>query len=130
MRTSGADVVRQLKQSGALLHAPGALEVEAYSVRGRTGLLMVVQLRRDSRFAEGTLHRLHADVGTNLTDFRSHRGAFGKGSLQIVVDLTTGQFYADVDLFSPYTDLVNFMGHTGEVIAGWWRKRKPRSESI
>jgi hypothetical protein len=87
-----------------------------------SALLMVVSLRRDRRFNEGMLHRLHADVGNNLTDFRSTRGAFGQGSLQIVVDLTTGTFYADVDLFNPYQDVVNWVGHAGEVVAGWFRR--------
>src|SRR5688572_21238178 len=99
---SGAEVFRQLQQAGALAHLKGACEVTDTSVTGSTGLLMVVNLRRDGRFAEGVLHKLHADVGEDLTDFRSYRGAFGKGSLQIVVDLTTGQFYADVDAWSPY----------------------------
>lgn len=128
MNTSGVQAFRQLQLAGALTHAKGAVTVEDGCVRGATGLLMVVALRRDARFAEGTLHKLHADVGDNLTDFRSYRGAFGPGSLQIVVDLTTGQFYADVDLWNPYQDAVNWVGHAGEVLSGWWRRRTARSE--
>ena len=81
-------------------------------------------LRSDDRFKEGIGHLLHADVGKHRVDFRSHRGEFGKGSLQIVIDRKTGALYADVDAHSPYDDVVGFVAHNAEVlknkIKGWF----------
>ena len=79
-------------------------------------------LRADDRFKEGLFYGLHRDVGHALTDFRSFRGALGEGSLQIVIDKETGRFYADVDKWNPYADVVNFIGHTCEVIAGCYSR--------
>ncbi len=74
-------------------------------------------LTADVRFATGDLYQLHRDVGDHLTEFRSYRGALGSGSLQMVIDTRTGRFYADIDRFNPYADLVNILGHTfGEVL--------------
>lgn len=114
----------------AQLHAAGVVPwLRAYqfnpgSVTGRIDLRVIRRLRADPRFCEGPLHGLHADVGEDRLDFRSDRGAFGWGSLQIVVDKTTGRFYADVDAHSPYTDLVNWIGHAGEVIGGWFKRKR------
>ena len=47
-------------------------------------------------------------------------------SLQIVVNMETGVCYADVDAANPYQDVVNIVWHTGEVIAGWFRRKKKR----
>lgn len=100
---------------------------EDTALRGYMDLAVIDALDQDPRFARGPLHRLHADVGTHLTEFRAHPGEIGDGSLQIVIDQQTGRFYADVDLFSPYTDVVNIVGHSfGEVVPHWakrlWRK--------
>lgn len=98
---------------------------EDAAVRFRLTDAGLTRLQQDDRFASGILHGLHADVGEDRADFRSHTGALGKGSLQIVVDKQTGRAYADVDRFSPYSDVVGFLGHAfGEVIPGWFRKRK------
>lgn len=88
------------------------------SVSGHCELRMVAHvLRRDPRFHEGSLHYLHVDVGTRRTDFRSYKGMVCRGSLQVVVDLATGRFYADIDGWNPYQDLVNWFGHAvGEVL--------------
>jgi hypothetical protein len=84
-------------------------------------------LRADGRFAEGMLYGLHTDVGEDLTDFRSYRGTFGRGSLQIVIDKRTGAFYADIDQWNPYADVVNWVGHAfGEVVPHWFRKAGQR----
>lgn len=91
---------------------------------------LLAQLRKDNRFAEGLFYGLHRDVGQALTDFRSFRGVLGEGSLQIVIDKETGRFYADVDKWNPYADVVNFLGHTGEVVAGFfggWGKKDKRA---
>lgn len=81
-------------------------------------------LRHDDRFKEGILFGLHRDVGNALTDFRSHTNEFGDGSLQFVIDQKTGACYGDVDRFSPYSDVVGFAGHSGEVIGGFFRNVK------
>lgn len=79
--------------------------------------LIIQQLLTDERFANGPLHRLHVDVGLNRRDFRAFRGALGtehKGSLQVVIDEITGNFYADIDKWNPYEDAVSWLGHTFE----------------
>lgn len=122
-RATSTEVVCQLEAAGVLAHVQMIEQVDG-GVRGIVGLLAVVWLREDARFSEGILFGYHRDVGDNLTDFRSDRGACGRGSLQLVIDLTTGHFWADVDVFNPYQDLVNWIGHAfGEVIPGWFRRR-------
>lgn len=86
---------------------------------------IIQMLTDDPRFARGSLHHLHPEVGKDRRDFRAYLGDLGdrhKGSLQIVIDATTGNFYADLDLWNPYQDTVNWVGHAGEVVAGWWRR--------
>jgi hypothetical protein len=86
-----------------------------------TGIISVLQ--HDPRFASGPFHLLHADVGKDLCEFRSHRGELlSDGSVQIVVDSVTGACYADIDKRSPYTDIYSAFAHLfGEVI---FKKRK------
>lgn len=115
------EVGRQLIAAGVLSHLY-ELELFPTSVRGWSYPALLFALRADPRVVEGMLHGLHPEVGEVRTDFRSYRGTFGKGSLQIVVDCRTGRFYADVDQWNPYADVVNWVGHAGEVIAGWWRR--------
>ncbi|HEY0005397.1 MAG TPA: hypothetical protein VGB17_11360 [Pyrinomonadaceae bacterium] len=80
-------------------------------------------LMGDSDFANGILYGFHVDVGRNAHDFRSYTGTFGDGSLQIVMDRYTGHFYADVDRFNPYQDVVNAFGHVfGEVLPHLFRR--------
>lgn len=86
---------------------------------------LIASLEHDERFANGLFYGLHTDVGSNLVDFRSYNGVIGPGSLQIVIDRKTGAFYADVDRFNPYEDVVRFLGHTGEVLAGLFRRVLP-----
>jgi hypothetical protein len=130
---SRADEIRaQLEKAGLtpyLLDAdPSSHE---YAVTGRFRVTAINALRADTRFASGLLYQLHRDVGQHLTEFRAHPGELGQGSLQIVIDKTTGRFYADLDKYNPYTDLVNSIGHAfGEVIPGWLKKmfrRTPKS---
>lgn len=97
--------------------------VDDKGLRGRMDLSVLPTLRADARFVEGPFWGLHRDVGSDPTDFRAHGGSFGKGSLQIVIDQATGEYWADVDRFCPYSDAVGFLGHAfGEVIPGWFRK--------
>jgi hypothetical protein len=103
-------------------------------VKGTMDLAVLEQLQRDGRFAQGCLHYLHQDVGKDRTDFRSFRGAFGKGSLQLVIDRKTGNAYADIDGWNPYEDVVGQVGHSFVDVlppwiqAGWrWFRRKSAS---
>jgi hypothetical protein len=80
-------------------------------------------LKNDPNFANGWLYGFHRDVGDNLADFRSFTGTFGDGSLQIVMDRYTGNFWIDVDRFNPYQDVVNFFGHAFvEVLPNLFKK--------
>lgn len=121
----GTPIVRQLAKAGVL---PGLtpVEVSRRVVRATAPaevlLGLIVRLKRDERFASGLLHQLHKDIGPNRVEFRSHLGSFGKRSMQIVLDPTTGRFYADLDRFNPYSSVAGWVGHAGEVIGGWWRR--------
>ncbi len=114
---------KQLEQAGCLPFLRDVL-VSQYTVAAIAQLALVAKLRADVRFMSGIFFGLHRDVGDDLMDFRSFRGVLGAGSLQIVLDKKTGRLYADVDRFSPYTDLVGFIGHTGEVVGHFFRKVK------
>jgi len=128
---SAPEIVQQINKANldAFLRDVTMTEstIHAFVVEGGMADLLS-QLRNDDRFAEGVFYGLHRDVGHALVDFRSFRGVLGEGSLQLVIDKETGRFYADVDRWNPYADVVNFIGHTGEVIAGffggWHRKDK------
>lgn len=125
-RPNGDEVFAQLHASNCV---PFIREyvIAPHSVTGKCELRMVVHvLRRNKRFTEGSLHGLHVDVGKRRTDFRSERNSVGVGSLQIVVDLESGRFYADIDKWNPYQDAVNWLGHAfGEVLPGWLGMKRP-----
>lgn len=72
-------------------------------------------------FRKGCLHNRHKDVGPARLDYRSFRGALGRGSMQIVVSTTTGAVFIDMDRFNPYEDLASFIGHSWEVIRNRFR---------
>lgn len=99
-----------------------SVEIEPTCVRGWSYPGLLQHLRQHEAFTEGALHGLHPEVGEDRTDFRAWRRAFGSGSLQIVIDTRTGRYYADIDQWNPYEDVVNWVGHAGEVLRGWWRK--------
>ena len=116
------DVRAQLEAAGL---TPYLVDTSAsdHAVSGRMRITAINVLRADPRFASGLLYQLHKDVGEDLTEFRAHPGEIGKGSLQIVIDKQTGRFYADIDGFSPYSDVVNWIGHAfGEVVPSFFRK--------
>lgn len=126
MRPTATAIVERLERADLLRWVKGGLELGDCCVYGWFELRAVVQLRKDKRFTEGGLHHLHKDVGLNRTEFRSDTGKLLSGSTQIVVDLTTGRFYADVDRFNPYQDAANNVGHALlEVLPGWM---KPKSK--
>lgn len=114
------EAIDQLMQAGLLGHL-WDVSCEDGCVRAVADQDVLALLRADDRFKEGIFHGLHQDVGQHRTDFRGHRKAFGRGSLQIVIDQRTGSFYADIDNHSPYEDVVGFVGHSVEVIRNWWR---------
>lgn len=113
-QVTATEVLAQLHMAGLLQFFP-TLYVGPSSVSGSVDLRVIDFLRKDDRFLSGILHRLHPEVGEDRVEFRSIRGTFGDGSLQIVIGRDTERFHADVDAFSPYDDLVGFGGHTGEV---------------
>jgi hypothetical protein len=113
-------VLDQLERAGYLRYLLVRSATET-AVRGTIRLVVINMLERDERFAQGALYGLHREVGTHLTDFRGYRGAFGKGSLQLVIDGKTGECYADIDSWNPYEDVVSWVGHSVEVVRGWLR---------
>lgn len=124
---SGLDVWLQLESAGVKRYLKN-WNMETKSVRGNAHLDVVKYLRAHQSFKEGVFHGLHPDVGDHRCDFRGHRNEFGVGSLQIVMDRKTGSLYADIDHFSPYEDVVSFIGHSGEVIGNFFRRRFRRQK--
>jgi hypothetical protein len=128
MKRNASDVLDQLAKAGVLSYIkPGSVEVNAHSISGEIESDVLDLLRDHCQFQEGIFHGLHRDVGSHRTEFRSHRGAFGAGSVQIVIGRTSGKFYADIDGFSPYEDVVGIVGHLfGEVVPNklrhWFRR--------
>lgn len=124
MRTA-TEILSQFQKAGVL---PYVVTFDPHggedsSINGFLNVEAVAVLDQDPRFARGPLHALHADVGEPRTEFRAHPGEVGDGSLQIVINTETGRFYADIDRFSPYTDVVNSAGHAfAEVLPNWLKK--------
>jgi hypothetical protein len=123
------EVLRQLQRSG---YFPACFNRYSLSADGKTlignvDITLIGLLKDDAHFANGNFYGYHRDLGADLIDFRSHTGSLGDGSLQGVIEQTTGDCYWDVDQFSPYADLVGVFGHLfGEVmphsIRSGWRK--------
>ena len=84
--------------------------LEGRVYRGDTGI-----------FRKGLLSNRHKDVGRARIDYRSFRGTLGRGSMQIVVSMSTGAVFIDMDRFNPYEDLASFIGHSWEVIHNRFR---------
>lgn len=125
------EVERQLSNAGYL---PAINELivspDGKHLRGVVPLDVIDAMVLDARFASGVLYQLHKKdfkAGARLAEFRSFGGSLGDGSLQIVFDRSTGEVYADVDRHNPYQDVVGFIGHSGEVIGGFFRKVFGRS---
>lgn len=117
------EAYKQLTQCGALAYCTN-VRILGPVVYADVDLEIIAWLKEDVFFLEGVGHLLHADVGGDRCDFRSIKGSFGSGSLQIVISRQTWKLYADVDGFSPYDDVVGLVGHFfGEVIPGWFKKR-------
>lgn len=105
------------------------LRLTEHAIVATADLGLVERLCGDPHFKRGIFYGLHQEVGNHLTEFRSFRGQFGKGSLQIVVDQTTGALHCDVDAYSPYDDLVGVFGHVFvEVIPNWFKRRRKRKQ--
>lgn len=119
------EVLEQVKRSGyegyfrGIQHGPTSIHAK---VLPHMLPVLLGALERDERFKAGILFGLHRDVGNALIDYRSHTNEFGEGSLQFVIDKLTGAVYADVDKFSPYSDVVGFVGHAGEVVGHFWNR--------
>ena len=131
MRTS-TEVHGQLEQAGLLPFVRTFDGSDGQSISGTISLFAIRKLEADPRFKSGPLHLMHGEVGAHRIEFRADPGELGKGSLQIVIDKQTGRFHADIDHYSPYTDVVNFVGHAfGEVLPyvfGKLFRRKPKAE--
>jgi hypothetical protein len=69
---------------------------------------------------------LHAeDVGKPRIEFRSRDGVLVKGdsrSLQVVINLRDGRFYADLDLYNPHENLGGLLKHN--IVEVWGPKLK------
>ena len=117
------EAYKQLTRCGALAYLKN-VKILGPAVYADADLQIIDALKADKSFLAGIGHLLHGDVGDDRCDFRSIRGSFGKGSLQIVVSKQTWKLYADIDMFSPYDDVLGFFGHIGEVLKFW--KRKPK----
>jgi hypothetical protein len=117
-------VLDQIKASGLQDYFVSFI-ADGHAYRGTVRLGILDKLKVDDGFCCGPLYRLHLDVGDNLIEYRSHTGSFGRGSLQIVIDQTTGRYYADIDRWSPYSDVVGVLGHMfSEVVPGWFKRKK------
>lgn len=116
---------RQLESAG-LLNYLSWIEGDDDSIEAWAVAALIPDLRKDKRFVEGWGFWFHRNIGKHLTDFRGLRKAFGRGSLQIIVDKKTGRFYADVDRFSP-TDLIGMIGHSWEVLSNRFPKGDVRA---
>jgi len=68
-------------------------------------------------------HRNHRDVGSRRLDYRTDRGVFGAGSMQVVVSRASGRVFIDMDAFSPYEDMTSFVGHSWEVVRNRFRRQ-------
>ncbi len=87
---------------------------------------LVPRLYEDARFQYGGPMDagFHTNLGPlwQLVSFRSVRGTFGKGSLQIVVNVHTRRGYYDVDRTSPLDDLYGAMVHLYDVVKHIWKQ--------
>ena len=132
MRSTSTDVRDQLERAGLLPFVRTLDGSDGVSLEGTISLFAIRKLEADPRFKSGPLHLMHGEVGAHRIEFRADPGELGKGSLQIVIDKHTGRFHADVDHFSPYTDVANFVGHAfGEVLPfvfGKLFRRKPKEQ--
>lgn len=117
------ETINQLIEAG-LWHLITDVIVESRGIRGVGKPALLTKLESNPKFKRGVLHGLHVDVGKNRRDYRAIKGSYGRGSTQVVIDSKTFVLYADVDNHSPYDDVVSFIGHSGEVIRGWFNKLK------
>jgi hypothetical protein len=119
---TASDVLDQLHAADLMRFFP-TLYIGPQSVSGAVDLEIIPHLRHDARFLSGILHHLHPEVGGDRVEFRSIRGSFGAGSLQVVIGVDTERFHADIDRFSPYDDVVGFGGHAIVDVLPHWLKR-------
>jgi len=80
-------------------------------------------------FTTGSLFGFHQEIllpGTQTISYRSYNGTYGMGSIQFVVNTTTGSAHIDVDNFNPNQDLVSLFGHAFiEVLPDLFELRDP-----
>lgn len=121
MKRSAPDVIDRLQQEGLLDYVkPGSVIVSEYSIDGVMDLAVLEALDKRPNFQRGPWHRLHRK-GENQTEYRSYR--YDNMSLQVVINTDTGEFYSDLDKYSPYEDVVGIVGHLFvEVVPNTLRK--------
>lgn len=98
------------------------------SVDGIASALILDNLDNNAYFLRGPLSALHPEIGTPRRDYRSLQGKYGPGSLQCVINPVTLKVHLDIDRYNPYHDLVRWVGHTGEVLKGWWPFRRRQGD--
>lgn len=117
----------QLQAAGLWKHVITSTENED-GIDGLMELYAFHVLRSDPRFTEGPLGTLHPEIGEPRSDFRGDSGAFGKRSLQVVINQETGRFHADTDRYNAYGGALPFSLHgLLEVLPGCFR-RKPSKD--
>jgi hypothetical protein len=128
VKAATSDILAQLLEADVLRYAVSLIEHDATKaqgahISGRFQMAILKYLPNHPEFKFGPA-LLHAEVGTPRIEFRSLKGAFGDGSLQIVINLKDGRFYADVDNFNPYESWGEFMKHNVlEVYLPKWFKK-------
>ena len=131
MRSTSTDVRDQLERAGLLPYVRTLDGSDGTSINGTMAIFAVNKLRADPRFREGLLGELHPEIGRQRADFRTDPCTLGKRSLHVVINERTGQFHADLDRWSPYRDLANFLGHAfGEVLPGLFRRKKKDEQRV
>lgn len=130
MTVTTSAILEQLQASGCLGFAVSFLERHAVKgkgahVVGRMRLDVLPYLHAHPSFRPGPALLHGDDVGKPRLEFRSERSAFGKDtSLQVVVNLRDGRFYADLDRFSPYDGIAGFLKHN--LIEVWWPRLRDK----
>ena len=122
--TPASAIVAQLDAAGVLPFVRSLTTQEGTTDHGAHvgGMLdtfrAINYLVRHPRFKEAPA-QLHAEVGFPRIEFRSHGGAFGSGSLQVVIG-PTGKFYADLDRWNPLESVEDCVKHN--LFEVWWPK--------
>lgn len=124
--TGYEQALAQLARSGYAAYLTGSREVCGDGWIGWMRAEARPRLVADERFTAWTVEFFHSEIGRGRYDCRADRGVFGPRSLQIVIGApmigngeTVCRCYFDVDRANPHGDVINKIGHLGEVLCGW-----------